>query len=126
MTLFPLFLAALAAGQAAEEPAETPQRTTTAVVYGSDPCPTAQGDEIVVCARRPEGDRYRVPKELREVGRPLSERAWGSRTWLLEEAARDNLPGSCSVNGTGGQSGCHQERVDQWYAERRERRRQRR
>jgi hypothetical protein len=57
-----------AAAQEAE--ADLPERTTTAVVYGEEACPKAEEGEIVVCARRPEGDRYRIPKELRGKGDP--------------------------------------------------------
>ena len=110
-----------AAAQEAPD-AALPARTTTAVVYGQEACPKAADGEIVVCARRPEGDRYRIPKELRGKGDPLSETAWGARTELLEEAGRSNLPGSCSVVGSYGQSGCQRQLVDQWYNERRARR----
>jgi hypothetical protein len=124
--LLPLALALLAASASAfaQEAAQEgpPERTTTAVVYGEEACPKAADGEIVVCARRPEGDRYRIPKELRGKGDPLSETAWGARTELLEEAGRANLPGSCSVIGSYGQSGCQRQLVDQWYNERRARR----
>jgi glucose dehydrogenase len=118
-----LLAAAAALAAAAPAFAEPAERTTSAVVYGSDPCPKAADGEIVVCARRPENDRYRIPKDLRDENRPLSEVAWGARHQLLEDEARVNLPGSCSAVGSGGQSGCHQQLVDQWYAERRARRR---
>ncbi len=110
----------MAAPLAAQEP--PPERTTNVVVYGNEACPKAEEGEVVVCARRPEGDRYRIPKELRNEGDPLSEVAWGARTELLEEAARSNLPGSCSVVGSNGQSGCQRQLVDQWYKDRRARR----
>jgi hypothetical protein len=97
---------------------EPPKRATTALVYGEEACPKpTDEEEIVVCARRPERERYRIPKELRGEGDPLSETAWGSRNELLEEAARVNLPGSCSTVGSYGQSGCQRQFVDQWYKE---------
>ena len=120
-----LLLAAVPA--AAQDETHAPQnelaeRTSTAIVYGDEACPKAEEDEIVICARRPEGDRYRIPKELRHKGDPLSETSWGARNELLEEAARANLPGSCSVVGSYGQSGCQRQFVDQWYNARRARR----
>ncbi|MFN3593030.1 MAG: hypothetical protein ACK4TG_12710, partial [Thermaurantiacus sp.] len=34
-------------------------RTRTVLVYGDDPCPKSENpDEIIVCARRPEEERY--------------------------------------------------------------------
>jgi hypothetical protein len=114
-----LAAALLGAAVPAAAQEELPQRTTTAVVYGNEACPKAEGDEIVVCARRPEGDRYRIPKELRHKGDPLSETAWSSRNELLEDAARAGRPGSCSVVGTYGMTGCQNQLVDQWYRERR-------
>ena len=101
---------------------ELAERTSTAIVYGDEACPKAEEDEIVICARRPERDRYRIPKELRNKGDPPSETSWGARNELLEEAARANLPGSCSVVGSYGQSGCQRQFVDQWYNARRARR----
>jgi hypothetical protein len=39
------------------------------VIFGKDKCPTdSTGNEIVVCSRRPEAERYRIPKELRTSG----------------------------------------------------------
>ena len=114
-----LSVAVPAAAQEEEAPEGLAQRTTTAVVYGNDACPKGEEGEIVVCAKRPERDRYRIPKELRNKGDPLSETAWGSRNELLEEAGRANIPGSCSTVGSYGQSGCQRQFVDQWYKEKR-------
>src|SRR5690606_1854829 len=49
-------------GQAGPEDTE---KVKQVFVYGDDPCPPSEGDEIVVCARLPDNDRYRIPKELR-------------------------------------------------------------
>lgn len=101
-----------------------PDRESTILVYGDDPCPSstdADGEEeIVVCARRPEEERYRIPAPLRQT-RP-AEVSWGSRVEALEDASRDGRPNSCSVVGSYGQTGCTQQMVRQWYAERRLRR----
>jgi hypothetical protein len=110
-----------AADPAAADPAaaDPPERTTSLVVYGSDPCPKSQGDEIVVCARRPENERYRIPKALRRNRNELSENSWSSRFGEMEEATRYTRPNSCSVVGTGGQTGCLAAMLRQWFAERR-------
>ena len=116
-----LLAVAFAAQPAAGEP---PARTSTAIVYGDEPCPEADDpEEVVVCARRPESDRYRIPKELRDEGKPPSETSWGSRVQMLEEAGRSQIPGSCSPVGSNGQTGCRQQMLDAWYEERGARRR---
>ena len=96
-----------------------PQRTEHVVVYGNDACPKpADEEEIVVCARRPESERFRIPKSLRNR-EPSGATSWTARNEELEEASRPSRPGSCSVVGTYGQSGCHQQLINQWYRERR-------
>jgi hypothetical protein len=116
--MFALLLPAVAAGAPAraEEP---PQRASTLVVYGNDRCPQSVDGEIVVCARKPENERYRVPKELREKQRLPGGIAWGSQVAQMEEATRFTRPGSCSVVGSGGQSGCFAQSIRQWAADRR-------
>jgi hypothetical protein len=114
-----LAAAALLATSAAAGAAEPPKRVSTAVVYGSDPCPKAEGEEVVVCARKPERERYRIPKELRHENEPLSEQSWGARTRALEEANRATMPNGCSPVGSYGQTGCFAQMLRQWYAARR-------
>ena len=115
LALLPLLYAAPAAAQ-------PPEKTTSAIVYGDEECPKGREGEIVVCGRRDESERYRIPKELREdkTKRP-DEVAWGARNRLLDDAARDTMPGSCSVVGSYGQSGCRQQMLRQWGEERMER-----
>lgn len=99
--------------------AEPPERVTNLVVYGNDPCPKGEGDEIVVCARRPESERYRIPKKLREKPEPAGGPGWGSQVATMEEVQRQNLPNSCSVIGSNGATGCTAKMLEQWFAERR-------
>ena len=100
--------------------AEPPERTTTAVVYGNEKCPEPEDpEEIVVCGKRPETERYRIPKEFREdKSKRPDEVAWGSRVGLLEEASRANIPGSCTPVGSYGQTGCRQQMINSWYQDR--------
>lgn len=100
---------------------EPPVRQSELTVYGEDPCPRSTDEEIVVCHRRPEEERYRIPAPLRRSTRN-AEQAWGSRVEGLEEASRDARPGSCSVVGSFGQSGCMQAMIRQWFEARRARR----
>jgi hypothetical protein len=125
MKLLPLVLLAL--GLAAPAAAQPPEKTTSAIVYGNEPCPKGSDGEIVVCGRRDESERYRIPEELREdrTRRP-SEVAWGARNRLLDDAARETMPGSCSPNGSYGQSGCRQKMLREWAEERQDIERRRR
>ncbi|MDF0541115.1 hypothetical protein PX699_02070 [Sphingobium sp. H39-3-25] len=100
----------------AEEP---PQRIFAAVVYGDDPCPKGEDDEIVVCARKPESERYRIPKALREKPEPVGGPGWASQVANMEAAGRQVLPGSCSAIGSNGFTGCTAAMLAQWFAERR-------
>lgn len=75
-------------------------------VYGDDPCP-AQGadDEILICAKMPEQERFRIPKELR--GDPYSPQntSWVQRARTLETVGLNGI-NSCSTIGAGGATGC--------------------
>ena len=109
------FLAGLLSGVLSVSPAladrvpPPPQRATNIVVYGNDPCPAAEGDEIVVCARLPESERYRIPKRLREEkADERKEQSWVARSRVIDQAGAENRPDSCSPVGSGGQTGCFQ------------------
>lgn len=117
----PLFLALLSVTAAWSVPAsaEPPERVYTLVVYGDDPCPKGQGDEIIVCARKPEAERYRIPKTLRDKPAVVGSQSWASRVATMEGVSRQNLPNSCSVVGSNGFTGCTAAMLKQWFAERR-------
>lgn len=103
---------------------EAPKETyRTATVFGDDPCPKPSGDDIIVCGRLPESERYRIPKALREKPRDESGAgaSWGSRVETLEAAQRFTMPGSCTAVGSFGQTGCTQAMIRQWFLERRAR-----
>ena len=51
-------------------------RVNELIVYGNDPCPRGKGNDIVVCARRPESDRYRIPSNLRDDPNDPANQAW--------------------------------------------------
>lgn len=109
-------------GAAAWSPAfaqdNPPRRESQIEVFGDDPCPPSTEDEIVVCHRRSEDERYRIPAPLRRsTERP--EQAWGARVETLDEVSRDTRPNSCSVVGSYGQTGCTQQMIRQWYDSRR-------
>lgn len=120
MTALFVGLAAPATAVAQESP---PARESHVTVYGDDPCPPSTDDEVVVCARRPDDERYRIPAPLRRSER-RTEASWSSHAAELDELQRDTRPDSCSVVGSYGQSGCTQQMIRQWRAERRDRARQ--
>lgn len=124
--LLPLAFSAAALAQ----PAQTAQPTQTAgaattddvkvnqlIVYGEDKCPVSAGDEITVCARRPESDRYRIPEPLRDDPDAPANEAWANRAEALEYVGRTGI-GSCTPVGPGGGIGCYQQLIRQARAER--------
>ena len=117
-----LFLTAIGAAVPAMASAQAdppPRRIFNLVVYGDDPCPSGEGDEIVVCARKPESERYRIPKKLREKPEVSGGPGWGSQVAGMEAAGRQILPGSCSAIGSNGFTGCTAKALAQWFAEKR-------
>jgi hypothetical protein len=99
--------------------AEAPGRVETLVVYGDDPCPVEEDGGIVVCARKPESERYRIPKDLRPKKDVAGSQGWASRVQTMEATGRQLLPNSCTVIGSNGQTGCTQAMLRQWFEERR-------
>lgn len=88
-------------------------RARTIVVFGEDPCPKATNpDEIIVCARRPEEERYRIPKDLREQERAATiareDQVAANRQALVSGRTAASGIGSCSTAGAGGMTGCTQ------------------
>lgn len=100
--------------------AEVPQKFSVLVTHGDEPCPVAEGDEIIVCAQRPESDRYRVPKELRGQDKEASAggQSWASAVAGYDDVARVGRPNSCSPVGSNGFTGCQAAALRQWFAER--------
>jgi len=115
-----LALSAVPAIAQEEQDEGAPDRESTILVYGNDDCPPSTDDNVVVCARRPEEERYRIPRDLRHANE-VPEQSWASRVESLEEASRHGRPGSCSVDGSYGQTGCMAAAIRQWQAERRAR-----
>jgi hypothetical protein len=85
------------------------------IVYGQDPCPVPTGDEITVCARKAESERYRIPDMFRGSESPANE-AWSSRVQSYELVGRTGAL-SCSAVGPGGSTGCLEKMINKAYAE---------
>lgn len=86
-------------------------RSRTVQVFGDDPCPKADNpDEIIVCARRPEEERYRIPQALRAEERAAAiarqDQVGANRAALASGRASATGIGSCSAVGAGGIIGC--------------------
>ena len=112
--LLALAAAPIGAYAAPASPAEPPTRIATLVIFGDDPCPRSTEDEVVVCARQPESERYRIPKQFR--GRQYNaarDGAWAGTAKVLEYISREGLPDSCSPIGSNGQTGCFRKFLEQ-------------
>ena len=92
-------------------------RVNVLEVFGDDPCPQSTADEIVVCERRDENDRYRIPEALRGSSDPAKE-AWASRVRAYEAVGVFG-PLSCSPVGAGGELGCTAQMIAAAYEEKR-------
>ena len=99
--------------------AQQAQRTREIIVFGNDPCPRATDDEVVVCARRPEKDRYRLPEALRPADPPQLSTSWGVRSKELATLGQTG-PGTCSGVGPGGDFGCANKEILRGVAERKD------
>jgi len=75
------------------------------IVYGTDPCPRSTDDQVVVCARRPEAERYRIPEKLRSSGTRQQTEAWAKKARVLETVGSTGI-NRCSPVGPGGYTGC--------------------
>jgi hypothetical protein len=100
---------------------QSQERIRRVIVYGRDPCPrAASGDEVVICGRRGESERYRIPEELRDTDDDDPEStSWATRAEALEYVGRTGIQ-SCSTVGPGGASGCWNELVRAWRRDRRQ------
>ena len=94
-------------------------RVNQLIIYGDDPCPESQDpNEITVCARLPDGDRYRIPSSLRDNPNDPASNSWANRATELSYVGRTGTD-SCSTVGGGGFTGCFNQLVTQARAERR-------
>jgi hypothetical protein len=113
--------AALAGGLAALPVPAVAQQGNVAeiVVYGTDPCPRSTDDQVVVCARRPEAERYRIPEKLRESGNRQQTQAWAAKSKVLETVGNTGT-NSCSTVGPGGFTGCLTQVINEARTQRRQ------
>lgn len=105
------------AGIPASAQSGSADRIRQVVVFGDDPCPRGAAGEIVVCARKPDNERFRIPEELRGTGEPATE-SWAARAESIEYMGQTGIQ-SCSPVGPGGFTGCWEEMMRQAREERR-------
>ena len=86
------------------------------IVYGDDACPSTE-EEITICVRLTEDDRYRIPENLRDNPNDPANQSWTNRAIELSYVGRTGI-GSCTPVGPGGTSGCFNQIVQQARAER--------
>jgi hypothetical protein len=91
------------------------EKVNAVIVYGNDECPKPTGDEITICARKEEKERFRIPKGLRETPSANSE-SWNSRVMAYERVGKTGTL-SCTPTGSGGWTGCSQRLIEAAYAE---------
>ena len=99
-----LAMLAFAGAGSVVAPAQAQRTERVLTIFGTDPCPSSNGEEIVVCRRMPESERYRIPEELRKTEGRGNEN-WGDRAATLEYVGKSGV-NSCSTSGSGGASGC--------------------
>ncbi len=98
----------------------TTPRQRLVTVFGTEECPKPSSpDEIVVCARLPDSEAYRIPERLRTADKRVSP-FQANRNLLLGDASggAGGSIGSCSVNGPGGMIGCDRKMIDAWAHDR--------
>lgn len=111
----PLALAGVALGFAAMATtpveAQANGRLAEIIVYGNDPCPRSTDDNVVVCYRKPESERYRIPERFRPSGSRQEREAWANKARSVEMAGRTGIQ-SCSPVGPAGYTGCLQQMIN--------------
>jgi hypothetical protein len=82
------------------------QSNSVLVIYGNDKCPTNDnGEEIVVCQRLDESERFRIPKDLRVIEVTPNRESWAVRAEANSQVGATGT-NSCSAVGANGASGC--------------------
>lgn len=116
IALLALAVSAPSMAQDTAGPALPDEKINQLIVYGDDACPESKGDEIVVCARLGEAERYRIPTSLRNDPNDLGNQAWSQRVMAYEYVGASGTM-SCSPSGAGGFTGCGLGEINKAYAE---------
>lgn len=99
----------------------TQPRQKLVTVFGTEPCPKPSSpDEVIVCARLPESEVFRIPTPLRKAETKESP-FQSNRNLLLGDSSggAGGSIGSCTAIGAGGMmGGCSRKQVDAWAKDR--------
>lgn len=98
-------------------PATAQVRDRVVDVYGSEACPQSGGQEIVVCRRHMEGDRYRIPSDLRESSARPQALGSSALTAVNATGGTGTQVQSCNAIGAGTNAGCLKKEIDTARAE---------
>ncbi|WCT71916.1 hypothetical protein PQ455_09640 [Sphingomonas naphthae] len=98
-------------------PAAAQRGERVLTIFGKDKCPQSQGEEIVVCQRLDERERYRIPEPLRGSPLPPSQMGWSDRAKSLEYVGRSGGR-SCGNSGQDSWTGCWSQLMKQAKDER--------
>jgi hypothetical protein len=109
-------LGGLPAPAAAQDETLDEARVNQLIIYGEDECPVSTGNEITVCARLDESERYRIPPDLRRSEDPANQ-PWTNRVQSFE-AVGNFGPLSCTPVGLGGELGCTAQMIEAAFQER--------
>ena len=107
------------------ESGKPPARIRNVTINPNEACPASTSDEIVVCSTLVEP--YRIPKALRTPPKKdAASQSWVNRAATMDEVGRraGGLPDTCSPVGSGGQTGCTAQMIQQYAAEKAEKKRQ--
>lgn len=89
------------------------QQSGVLLIYGKDKCPTNEnGEEIVICRRLDESERFRIPQDLREADVKPQRESWAVRSQDALNTGEVGI-GSCSTVGPGGGTGCFGQQATQ-------------
>ena len=112
--------AAMAGGLALlPAPAAAQSAQAEVIVYGNDPCPRSTESEIVVCSRRPESERYRLPKNQQLQGSRQQRQSWARQSQALTTVGNTGT-GSCTNVGGGGWTGCWNQQMKDYHADKKQ------